>query len=204
MMWPPVLLLLSVMPSPVIGQDVASVCHRLTADTACADSATVPNESDRLAGLLMQLSEERCKVVKLKGWYDSHAQTPQILFRICGVFIILLSVTVPYVGTLQGRWRSTVLPIMTLSIAGLTGINSFFQWQTQWSGFRSTELNLRFALAQWGTRIAEACYQTDPSMTAKMAIAATDSLLREAREAQSVETGRYFEATRVEKPTEAK
>lgn len=134
----------------------------------------------------------------------SHAEAPWVLFRLFGVLTILLSVTVPYVATLEGRWRSTILPIATLSIAALTGINSFFQWQTQWAGFRTTELNLRFALVEWNVRIAAACHQPDPTKAAEMAIAATDSLLDHARAAVSSETGRYFESTGKQKSGEAK
>jgi Protein of unknown function (DUF4231) len=133
--------LLSIVASEASTQDTTAICRQLTAETACAASTSAPDDPEPLRALLRQLSDQRCTVVGLKDWYASHAQVPFILFRICGVLTILLSVAVPYLGTLEGRWRSVVLPIVALCVAALTGINSFFQWQLEWSAFRTTELN---------------------------------------------------------------
>jgi hypothetical protein len=188
--------LLAIWSVACAADDGTNVCLRVLNDAECTASPAKAAALEPLPALLTTLSEQRCEVVRLKDWYGNHARSPWLLFRVFGALTILLSVAVPYLATLDGRWRSTVLPIVTLSIAALTGMTAFFQWQTQWAGFRSAELNLRFALTQWNVRIAEACSASDPATTSKIAIDATRSLLASAQSTVSSETGHYFDAVR--------
>lgn len=116
-----------------------------------------------------------------------------VLFRAFGVLLILLSVSVPFLSTLEGVWRTVVLPAVALSIAALTGLNSFFQWQAQWQGFRHTQFALEYLLAKWEMEIIKARHHPDEQQAVEIALTATDMLLDRAREATASETGKFFE-----------
>ena len=148
---------------------------------------------DRLDSVLVDLTRIKDEVVRTKEWYRTHGQRPMLLFRAFGVAIILLSISVPFLGTLQGVWREVVLPIATLLIAALTGLNSFFQWQTQWQGFRQTQFALEHLLQKWEIEIIWAKNYPEVDKRVEMAMAATSELLDRAREATSNETRGFFE-----------
>src|SRR5581483_8073077 len=88
-------------------------------------------------------------VVRQLNWYKAHARTPMLLFRASGILVILLSVSLPFLTTLDGLWKTVVLPVISLLIAGLTGMNSFFRWEGAWKGYRQTRLTLEYLLAEW-------------------------------------------------------
>src|SRR6202171_4165308 len=71
-------------------------------------------------------------VIRQLHWYKVHARTPMLFFRVSGVLIILLSVSLPFLTTLEGLWKTIALPVISLLIAGLTGLNSFFRWESSW------------------------------------------------------------------------
>jgi hypothetical protein len=166
-----------------------------------ASGAETPDQRDegRFSAALDELTTIRDEVVKMKDWYEKHARRPMIWFRAVGVAIILLSVSVPFLGALKGDgvWTSVVLPICTLAIAGLAGINAFFQWQTQWQEFRQAQLALEYLLSKWELEIFRARRLPDEDRAIEMAVEATDKFLDSAREATAKETGRYLESVRL-------
>jgi hypothetical protein len=115
-----------------------------------------------------------------------------ILFRAVGVLVILLSISVPFLGTLEGIWRMVILPLTTLLIAALTGLNAFFQWQSQWQGYRQTQYTLEYLLAKWELEIIRAKHCPDPKEATEVALAATHLLLDQAREITASETSGFF------------
>ncbi len=143
-------------------------------------------------------------VTKTLNWYKNHARTPMLLFRTSGVFIIVVSVSLPLLSVLEGVWQETVLPVMALGIAGLTGLNTFFQWQTSWQSYRQTQYALEFLIAEWELRFMEARNTQDRSQGLAMAIQATDKLLQDARQLSSTETGTYFERVRLPETSRTK
>lgn len=189
-------LLLAAICSVARADDTANVCRRVVSEADCAAPRANDPAVEGLPALLTTLAEQRCEVVRLKDWYADHARSPWLLFRAFGALTILLSVAVPFLATREGAWRTTVLPIVTLAIAALTGLTAFFQWQAQWAGFRSAELKLRYALAQWNVHMADACNSGDAATASKLAVDATRALLDYAESAVSSETGHYFDAVR--------
>ena len=135
-------------------------------------------------------------VTRNLDWYKDHSRRPMILFRSFGAAIILLSVSVPLLSTLPGIWSTAVLPIATLAIAGLTGINTFFDWQTQWKGHRQTEFALEHLLTEWDLEIVQARSELDEGKGVALAIAATRDLIEKTREATVTETGQFFAAAK--------
>jgi hypothetical protein len=67
-----------------------------------------------------------------RRWYFEHSKRPMVMFRTVGVLLIVLSASVPLLSTLDGLWRTIVLPAVAVSIAVLAGLNAFFQWNETW------------------------------------------------------------------------
>jgi Protein of unknown function (DUF4231) len=131
-------------------------------------------------------------VVRRLHWYKTHARTPMLLFRTSGVLVILLSVSLPFLTTLEGLWKTIVLPVISLLIAGLTGLNSFFQWESGWKGYRQTQFTLDYLLTQWELQIAEAKCQVDVQKGIDMALQATEQLISTTQTTTNVEAEEYF------------
>ncbi len=79
-----------------------------------------------LLGALETIKNQYVAEAGLK-WYDKHIWVPRFFFYLSGTLLILLSVSLPYLATLEGPWRTIVLPIVALAVAGLTGLSSFFK-----------------------------------------------------------------------------
>src|SRR5205814_1312202 len=92
---------------------------------------------------------------KLK-WYKKHIKLVGNLFRVSGVLVIILSVSIPFLITLEGLWKTTALPLIALLIAALTGLNAFFQWQSDWNSSYQAHIALEHLLSIWEVRIIEA------------------------------------------------
>jgi hypothetical protein len=60
-------------------------------------------DADRFSAALDELNEIKDAVVKDKGWYERNAKRPMVLFRIVGVSLIVLSVSVPFLGPSETR-----------------------------------------------------------------------------------------------------
>src|SRR6266700_6723169 len=131
-------------------------------------------------------------VVRQLNWYKAHARTPMLLFRISGVLVILLSVSLPFLTTLEGLWKTLVLPVISLLIAGLTGLNAFFRWESDWKGYRQTHLTLEYLLTTWELQIAEARCQVDEQKAIDIALKATEQLINMTRTTTSTEAEDYF------------
>ncbi|HZR42882.1 MAG TPA: DUF4231 domain-containing protein [Ktedonobacteraceae bacterium] len=131
------------------------------------------------------------------NWYKANARRPMLLFRIAGVLVILLSVSLPFLTTLDGLWKTIVLPVVSLLIAGLTGLNSFFRWESNWKGYRQTHLTLEYLLTMWELQIAEAKCQVDVQKGIDIALKATEQLISATQTTVSAEAEEYFKRVQV-------
>ena len=152
-------------------------------------------ESDkRFMAVLEELQPIHNEVVSAKNWFARNSSRPRILFRLVGGTTISLSVLVPFLVTLDGPWKTLALPAATVLIAALTGLNAFFQWQTQWQSHRQTKYALEHLLSKWEIEIIKAKLQASPDKAIETAIGATSTLLDQAREITSSTTGDYFKS----------
>ena len=147
----------------------------------------------RFLSMLEELTHIKDDFVTLQlNWYKTHARIPMLLFRVSGVLVILLSVSLPFLTTLGGFWKTIVLPVISLLIAGLTGLNSFFRWESAWKGYRQTHLTLEYLLTTWELQIAEARCQVDAQKGIEIALQATEQLITMTRTTTSTEAEDYF------------
>lgn len=166
-------------------------------DTATEESKSVTRRDERFHDVLDELEEVKQKVVASKDWFKRNSARPRILFRLVGGSLILLSVLVPFLATLEGIWKELVLPSVAVAIAFLTSLNAFYQWQTQWQGNRETQYALEHLLAKWEIEIVKARFESDRDRAVVLAIEATDQLLNQAREVTSSTTGEFFKNLKI-------
>jgi hypothetical protein len=136
-------------------------------------------------------------VKKNLDWYKSNATRPMLFYRASGVLLISLSVSVPVLATRQDFWMSTVLPVVSVIIAGLTALNTFFQWQSQWQKFRQSQFMLEYLLSCWNLEIVKARHEGDEDKAIEIAVAATAKLMQQTREITANETDEFFRGLRL-------
>ena len=152
-----------------------------------------PQRDRRFLSVLAEVAQVKDEfVVQQLHWYETHAMMPMLLFRISGVLVILFSVSLPLLTTLNGFWRIIVLPVVSLLIASLTGFNDFFRWESVWKDYRQTHMTLEYLLKKWDLQITEARSQLDVQKGIEIALLATEQLLEAARTATSAEAEDYF------------
>jgi hypothetical protein len=142
--------------------------------------------------ILEELDRIKQEVVKTRDWYQRHAPQPMRWFRLTGALLIILSVSVPFIAGQTAAWKDTVLSLMTLTIAALTGLSAFFRWEYAWQSYRKTQYALDSLLHAWEFKIVEARHQADPQRAIEMALRSTEQLLKDATAVTSSETAEYF------------
>jgi hypothetical protein len=158
-------------------------------------------KDERFISILKELEtlKEDFVVRKIKG-YQKATRLARLRFRVAGVLIIVLSACLPLLSTLrEGIWISIVLPIVALTIAGLSGLSAFFHWESNWRGFSQTRFMLEYQLKMWELRIIEAKYEMDPQKAVEIAMQATKQLLDETRSVTSDESEEFFKRAQLPK-----
>jgi hypothetical protein len=136
-------------------------------------------------------------VVEQLNWYKTHSMQPMLFFRISGILLIFLSVSIPLLTTLEGLWRTIVLPGVALLVAGLTGLISFYRWESDWKGYRQAQFTLEYLITAWELRIEEAKLEKDTQQAINMAMEATQQLLDATHTVTSSETQEFFQRVQV-------
>jgi hypothetical protein len=165
--------------------------------------ATVPEKIDeKLAALLKQLDPLVNNVVEAREYYIKRAGWPKKAFRISGVAIILLSLSIPFIAALQFAGKDMLLSAFAVMIAVITSLGSFYKWEDTWKSHRQAEIALGRLLLLWDFNIIEAKREADTSKGAEKIIAATQQLLESAHKVTNAETEEFF--SKIEWPSQKK
>ncbi len=108
------------------------------------------------------------------------AERARRAFRICGVVIIVCSVSIPFVSAVSVDafpLKHTVLSLLGLAIAALTSLTAFFSWSEEWRFQRDTHRALVHRISIWLLKLVEASAMEDYEAAKKAAIVATQELL---------------------------
>lgn len=136
------------------------------------------------------------KMLAYKRW----AVQSRVRFRLSGALIIGLSVCLPFLTTLkEGIWISIVLPIVALVIAGLSGLNAFFRWESNWKGYSQTRYKLEYLLKVWELKVIEAKHEMDTQKSVEIVVQATKQLLDDVEATTSAESEEYFKRVQIPK-----
>jgi hypothetical protein len=157
---------------------------------------------EKLTTLLKQLRPLVDNVVDARQYYEKRARRPKSAFRISGVAVILLSLSIPFIASLQFTGKDILLSAFAVLIAIVTSLGSFYKWEHTWRSYRQAESALGNLLSLWDFRIIEATQETDTSKGMEKIIVATQQLLEEAHKVTSAETEEFF--SKVEWPGEKK
>lgn len=149
-----------------------------------------PGDGENLLGELRAIVDEQ--VVATYSWYRRHARIPRLLFRASGALVILLSISLPFLSSMDYPQKPILLSVVALIIAALTGLSSFFAWEQTWKSRRQTEFALAHLLAQWEVRLAAAKHESDPEKKRLRYIESTEQLLVESRAVVASETEEFF------------
>jgi hypothetical protein len=127
-------------------------------------------------------------------WYWDHQTWPRIVFRLCGVIVVVGSLLLPVITNFQElphqRW---ILTGVSLTVAILSSMSTFFKWDSTWQTRRKAALGLQSALAKWELALTIAKGAENPCKEAR---AATQMLFDEAFTIIGDETGKFFATVR--------
>ncbi len=157
---------------------------------------------ERLEPLLNQLRPLIDSVVEARQYYEKRAKWPKDAFHACGVAVILLSLSIPFIASVEFAGKDTLLSAFAVLIAIATSLNSFYKWEQTWRSYRQAESALGHLLSLWDFRVIKAMHEPDTAKAKEALITAAQQLLEEANKVTSAETEEFF--SRVEWPRDEK
>jgi hypothetical protein len=125
-------------------------------------------------------------------WYDTHTKTPRWFYYIVGVLTILLSVTLPALASAQFPHKQLVVSVVSVVIAALTGLGSFFHWERTWRGNSTAQVAIEQAVGKWELELKRAEFVVEPKDRIDHVIKATDDLLANTGTIVSSESEGFF------------
>lgn len=127
------------------------------------------------------------------AWYRKNKWVPFFLFRGAGVLTIVLGVTLPAVAAFPSfTHKDLILAVMSVTIAALTGLASFFRWERSWRGRFLTEFAIENLTAKWELELVNARLVLDPAERIKHVYLATNDLISNFRSISFAETEDFF------------
>ncbi|HEY6888854.1 MAG TPA: DUF4231 domain-containing protein [Solirubrobacter sp.] len=128
-------------------------------------------------------------VVRHRNYYRRRAQKIRRVFRVAGVGVILFGAALPVAATFDGKHLQLIITVLTVLVALLTALRTFFQWDVQWRVLRQADWKLTYLLAKWETEIAALTAADGKDADA---VAITASLINQAQEVVENEASSFF------------
>jgi Protein of unknown function (DUF4231) len=125
-------------------------------------------------------------------WYERHSFWPRIYFRLAGIVTIIFSVSLPAVATATFGKKDIVISVMSVVIAALTGLSSFFRWENTWRKNRTAQTDLQKHVAKWELELTNARLLVPDDQRATHIYQATNDLLVNAGNVVSSESEGFF------------
>lgn len=94
-----------------------------------------------------------------------------------GIITIVCSVTLPAIATAQFPYKALVLALMSIAVAALTGLSSFYKWERAWRANSTAQVALQQHVAKWELELANAQLLVSPHERANHIYKATSDLL---------------------------
>lgn len=125
-------------------------------------------------------------------YYKSHTAGPRIWFRAAGIATIVLSATLPALAAGSFVHKELILSTISIAVAALTGLSSFYRWERTWSGNSTSQLALEQAVAKWELELANAKLLVPADQRVQHVYQATNDLLTNARTVASSQSEGFF------------
>ncbi len=129
------------------------------------------------------------------NYYKTHTAGPRRWFRAAGIATIVLSATLPALAAADSRafpHKDLILSVVSIAVAALTGLSSFYRWQRTWSGNSTSQVALQQHVAKWELEIANAKLLLPPTERVQHVYQATSDLLTNAKNVVSLESEGFF------------
>ena len=129
------------------------------------------------------------------SWYKAHVKSPLYFFRITGTLLICLSISLPVVASSPESLisnKNLIVSLMSLAVALLSSIGTFFHWNETWRVNSSSLLELEHLLAIWQVKMIAAEQGNDSLASINAAIKATEELFKEAAKTDKANTEAFF------------
>ena len=163
-------------------------------DAEEARSGTIPPTECESFGKFVEAARAIKKefVDPRRTWYAKHQFYPFLLFRIGGVVTIILGVTLPAVALADIAHKDVILSVMSVAVAALTGLSSFFRWEISWRGRELSKFAIDALDEKWELELANASHVLDASERLKHAYLATNDFFSNVRVVSAAETDEFF------------
>jgi hypothetical protein len=126
-------------------------------------------------------------------WYKKHKWWPLLFFRVAGIITIVLGVSLPAVAAIEFTYKNIILSLMSVTIAALTGLSSFFRWERTWRGRVLSQSAVDGLLAKWELEIENARLILDDAHERRQHVyRATNDLISNFRNVSATETEEFF------------
>jgi|SRR5580704_14700984 hypothetical protein len=157
------------------------------------ETATPDSSEDKFAEAVKVGNELRKKYVDPRiSWYRDHTSKPRTFFRIAGILTILLSASLPAVAVAAFPYKELALSVMSIAIAVLASLSTFFRWERTWRGNSTAQMTLEQHVAKWELELTNARLILSADDRVKHVYQATDDLLANARGVVSAESEGFF------------
>ncbi|WMW03892.1 DUF4231 domain-containing protein [Pseudomonas entomophila] len=138
-----------------------------------------------------------------RDWYAKHQSYPFYMFRVCGIVTIVLGVILPVITVTDLQHKDVVMPVVSLTIAVLTGVSNFFRWERSWRGREQSKFAIDALEAKWELELAKATHVLAEEKRLEYAYTATNDFFTNVRIVSAAETDEFFSGMQfpqVEKP----
>jgi hypothetical protein len=157
------------------------------------ETVTPDSSEEKFAEAVKAANDLKTKYVDPRiRWYRDHTSKPRTLFRVAGIFTILLSASLPAVAVATFTYKDLALSVMSIAIAVLAGLSTFFRWERTWRGNSTSQMTLEQHVAKWELELTNARLVLVADERIKHVYQATDDLLMNARSVVSAESEGFF------------
>lgn len=130
-------------------------------------------------------------VDKRISFYKKYTNGPRWLFRISGIATILLSATLPALAA-SAEINKWALSTVSIAVAALTGLSSFYRWERMWRGYSNGQVALEQLVAKWELELTNARLILGPQECVRHVYLATNDLLSGTSAVVSSESEGFF------------
>ncbi len=125
-----------------------------------------------------------------RNWYRRRARNVRWMFRLFGMGVILLSASLPIIAAVDFRDAPFVITVVSVGVAGLTALRTFFRWDDQWRLLKAADWKLTALIAVWE---ADVCAMESAGAASKRdAMRRTQLLLAEVKDVIDEEARSFF------------
>jgi hypothetical protein len=118
-------------------------------------------------------------------------------FRISGMLVIVLSISLPVIVNLQSLpYKTETISAISLAIAFITALRAFWNWDKLWQALKTGETALGDLLDHWWLDLSEYAYEADETRRRHAAFRRTEELVNKAGDVLKLEAESYFGSLR--------